>query len=104
MPSYEEDLSEFTKRNAQVLGISCDLKFSNEAWAKSMGTLSYPLLSDFYPHGKTALDYGVLRGDGLTERAIFVIDKGGIVRYIDIHDIAEQPPTDAIMAALDKLK
>jgi alkyl hydroperoxide reductase subunit AhpC len=104
MPSYEEDLSEFTKRNAQVVGISCDNQHSNEAWAKSMGTLSYPLLSDFWPHGKVSVDYGVLRPSGMSERAIFVVDKSGIVRYIDIHDIGEQPPTDKIIAALDKLR
>ena len=105
MPSYEEDYSEFERRDAQVLGISVDNVPTNEAWAKSMGGLSYPLLSDFFPHGHVSLQYGVLRGDkGLSERAIFVIDKAGIVRYMDIHDIAEQPPTDKIMEALDKLK
>jgi peroxiredoxin len=105
MPSYEEDLSEFERRNAQVLGISTDQVFTNEAWAKSMGGLSYPLLSDHWPHGQVSSMYGVLRGDaGHCERAIFVIDKQGKVAYVDIHDIGEQPPTDKIMQALDKLK
>ena len=105
MPSYEEDLSEFERRDAQVLGISTDQVFTNEAWAKSMGGLSYPLLSDHWPHGFVAALYGVLRGEsGICERAIFVIDKQGKVAYVDVHDIAEQPPTDKIMAALDKLK
>lgn len=104
MPSYEEDLSEFERRNAQVLGISVDMVFSNDAWAKSMGGLSYPLLSDNWPYGYVATQYGVMRGSGTTERAIFVIDKQGVIRYIDIHDIGEQPPTDAIMKALDGLK
>ena len=105
MPSYEEDLSEFERRNAQVLGISTDQVHTNEAWAKSMGGLSYPLLSDHWPHGQAAAMYGVLRGEnGICERAIFVVDKQGKIAYIDIHDIAEQPPTDKIMAALDKLK
>ncbi len=105
MPSYEEDLSEFERRNAQVLGISTDQVPTNEAWAKSMGGLSYPLLSDHWPHGRVAAHYGVLRGEsGICERAIFVIDKQGKVAYIDIHDISEQPPTDKIMAALDKLR
>ena len=104
MPSYEEDLSEFERRNAQVLGISVDMVFSNDAWAKSMGGLSYPLLSDNWPYGYAATQYGVMRGSGTTERAIFVIDKQGVIRYIDIHDIGEQPPTDAIMKALDGLK
>jgi peroxiredoxin len=106
MPSYEEDLSEFERRNAQVLGISTDQVFSNEAWAKSFGGggLSYPLLSDNWPYGHVATKYGVMRGSGTVERAIFVVDKQGIIRYIDIHDINEQPPTDKIMEALDKLK
>ena len=105
MPSYEEDLSEFERRNAQVLGISTDQVPTNEAWAKSMGGLSYPLLSDHWPHGHVASLYGVLRGDsGICERAIFVVDKQGKIAYIDIHAISEQPPTDKIMAALDKLK
>ena len=105
MPSYEEDLSEFERRDAQVLGISTDQVFTNEAWAKSMGGLSYPLLSDHWPHGFVAALYGVLRGEsGICERAIFVVDKQGKVAYVDVHDIGEQPPTDKIMAALDKLK
>src|SRR3954463_15764258 len=105
MPSYEEDLSEFERRNAQVLGISTDQVFSNEAWAKSMGGLSYPLLSDFWPFGHVSAQYGVLRGEsGQSERAIFVIDKQGKVAYVDIHDINEQPPTDAIIRALDRLR
>jgi alkyl hydroperoxide reductase subunit AhpC len=104
MPSYEEDLSEFERRNAQVLGISVDQVFSNEAWAKSMGGLSYPLLSDNWPYGFVATQYGVLRGEGRTERAIFVVDKTGVIRYVDVHAITEQPPTDKIMEALDKLR
>jgi len=104
MPSYEEDLSEFERRNAQVLGISVDQVFSNEAWAKSMGGLSYPLLSYNWPYGFVATQYGVMRGEGRTERAIFVVDKTGIIRYVDVHAITEQPPTDKIMEALDKMR
>lgn len=104
MPSYEEDLSEFERRDAQVLGISTDNVFSNDAWAKSMGGLSYPLLSDFWPHGAVCVKYGILREGGIAERAIFAVDKQGIVRYVDVHDINEMPPTDRLMAALDKMK
>jgi peroxiredoxin len=104
MPSYEEDLSEFERRNTQVLGISTDQVHSQEAWAKSMGGLSYPLLADNWPYGYVASLFGVLRGDGLAERAIFVVDKQGKVAYVDVHDIGEQPPTDKVMAALDKLR
>jgi peroxiredoxin len=105
MPSYEEDLSAFERRNAQVLGISTDQIASNEAWAKSMGGLSYPLLSDHYPHGQVAALYGVLRGDnGLCQRSIFVVDKEGKVAYVDIRAQGEQPPSDGILAALDRLQ
>ena len=65
--------------------------------------LSAPLRSLAARSGRG--DYGVLRGEsGICERAIFVVDKQGKIAYIDIHDIGEQPPTDKIMAALDKLK
>src|SRR5215475_7622406 len=103
MPSYEEDLSEFERRNAQVLGISTDNVFSNEAWAKSLGGLSYPLLSDFWPHGKTCVDYGILHPSGVAARTIFVVDREGIIRYIDIRTFGEVPPTDKILEALDRL-
>jgi peroxiredoxin len=105
MPSYEEDLSEFERRDAQVLGISTDQVPTSEAWAKSMGGLSYPLLSDHWPHGWACSQYSVLRGDtGQAERAIFVVDKQGRIAYVDVHDTHEQPPTDAFMAALDRLR
>jgi peroxiredoxin len=103
MPSYEEDLSEFESLNAQVLGISVDNVPCNEAWAKSMGGLSYPLLSDFFPHGLVSLKYNSLRDNGISERSIFVVDKQGKIAYIDIHNITEQPPTDRIFEALRKL-
>src|SRR5438445_13447678 len=96
MPQYSAKLAEFTRRNAQVLGISTDSVYTNEAWAKSLGGLSYPLLSDFWPHGKTTVDYGILRNSGESERAIFVIDAGGVIRYIDIHDLESVPPLSEI--------
>ena len=104
MPSYEEDLSEFARRNAQVLGISVDNVPSNEAWAKSMGGLSYPLLSDFWPHGFVSHRYNSLRDSGVSERSIFVVDREGRIAYLDIHDIDEMPPTDPILDALDRLR
>jgi len=65
-----------------------------KAWADSLGGIHYPLLSDFWPHGKISETYGVLRPqEGRSERAIFVIDKQGIIRHIDIHDIDLQRTT-----------
>jgi glutaredoxin len=61
-------------------------------------------LSDFYPHGQTANVYGVLRPEGYSERAIFVIDKRGIVRYVDIHDIDQQPNNEVLFEILEEIE
>ncbi len=84
----------------QVLGLSVDSVPCLKAWADSLGGITYPLLSDFFPHGAVAKKYGVLRKEGKSERAIFVIDKLGIIRYIDIHDIDLQPDNDELMRVL----
>jgi glutaredoxin len=75
------------------------------AWADSLGGISYPLLSDFWPHGEVAECYGVLRpNDGFTERAIFVIDGAGIIRYIDIHAIDDQPDNEEVRKILREIE
>jgi alkyl hydroperoxide reductase subunit AhpC len=86
------------------VGISIDHIPVIKAWVKSMGGISYPLLSDFWPHGLTALKYGVLRAEGFTERAIFIIDKQGKIRYIDIHVIGEQPKNPVVFDELKKIQ
>lgn len=103
MPAFNEKLSEFVRRDAQVLGISVDSVASNTAWKDSLGGLEYPLLSDFWPHGEVAKRYGVLRKDGYAERAVFVIDKSGVIQYIDIHNIAEPPEPQEVLKALDAI-
>jgi glutaredoxin len=80
--------------NTQVLGISVDHIPCLQAWAESMGGINYPLLSDFWPHGEVASKYGVLRPEGYSERAIFILDKEGIIQHIDIHDINQQPSNE----------
>src|SRR5499426_2590122 len=104
MPAYEEDLSEFGRYDTHVMGISIDHGPVHKAWAKSLGGISYPLLSDFWPHGQTALKYGVLRAEGFTERAIFIVDKKGIIRYIDIHPIGDQPKNTVLFEELKKIE
>ena len=93
----------FVGLNAQVLGISVDSVPCLQAWAESLGGISYPLLSDFWPHGAVAERYGVLRPEGYSERAIFVIDKNGIIQYIDIHDIDDQPSNEVLLDEIRKL-
>lgn len=75
-----------------------------KAWADSLGGITYPLLSDFYPHGEVAEIYGVLRPEGYSERALFVIDKKGIIRYIDVHDIDQQPDNEVLFSVLAELE
>lgn len=71
-----------------------------KAWAASLGGIDYPLLSDFWPHGDVAQKYGVLRNEGITERAIFVVDRQGMIQYIDIHAISDQPDNDILRDAI----
>ncbi len=105
MPSYEADWSEFERYDAQVLGISVDSIPSHVAFAKSLGGITnYPLLADFHPKGEVSKKYGVWKEDkGICERSIFIIDKKGIVRYIDVHDIGEQPDNVQILDVLREL-
>lgn len=74
-----------------------------QAWAKSLGGIDYPLLSDFWPHGAVSTAYGVLRPDGFTERAIFIVDREGIIRYVDVHDIGQQPSNADLLEALRQI-
>jgi alkyl hydroperoxide reductase subunit AhpC len=103
MPAYERDLDRFRAHDAQVVGVSVDSPFANAAWAQQLGGISYPLLSDYYPHGAVAERYGILREGGSSERAIFIVDKDGIVRYIDVHELREQPDEAVLFEELEKL-
>jgi len=104
MPAYEADLERFEGYNAQVLGISVDSVPCNTAWAKSLGGLTYDLLSDFEPKGEVARLFGAYRqNDGISERAIFIVDKEGKLVFKDIHDISDQPDNEELFEVLRKL-
>ena len=104
MPAYEADLDRFREYDAQVLGISVDSVPCNVAWAKSLGGLSYDLLSDFHPKGEVAKAYGAYRAnDGISERALFIVDKEGKLAFVDIHNIADQPDNEELFEVLRKL-
>jgi peroxiredoxin (alkyl hydroperoxide reductase subunit C) len=103
-PGYNIARDLFEENDAVLLGISVDNLPTLFSWTNQMGELWFPVLSDFWPHGKAAKSYGVLRSDGTTERALFVIDKKGIIRYIDVHDINHRPPLEALIGELEKLK
>ncbi len=99
---YEQEHEEFTSRGIQLLGISVDSIYSHGAWAAVRG-IHYPLLSDFQPRGETARAYNVWRTpDGHSERAIFLIDAGGIIRWTHVSErLKELPDFDQLLAALD---
>ena len=87
------------------MGISCDTVFTLKKWAEDLGGVKYPLCSDFWPHGQVSLAYGVFNEEiGRPERAIIVVDAGGIVRYIDVHQLREVPDDEEIAQELTKLE
>lgn len=102
-PGYNIAEDIFKDHDALLLGITVDNVPTLHAWTQQMGDLWFPVLSDFWPHGAVAAKYGVLRPEGVSERALFVIDKRGIIRYIDVHDINKMPRLDDLVAALEKL-
>jgi peroxiredoxin len=103
-PGYNLLKDIFDQHDAILFGITVDNIPTLYAWTRPMGNLWFPVLSDFWPHGKVAKKYGVLRSNGVSERALFVIDKKGIIRYIDVHDINKRPPLEDLVSELEKLK
>ncbi len=103
-PGYNIVQDVFEKNDAVILGITVDNIPTLHAWTLQMGKLWFPVLSDFWPHGAVAQQYGVLRTDGTAERAIFIIDKQGVIRYIDVHDINQRPPLEGIIQELEKIR
>ena len=93
----------FDENDAVLLGITVDNIPTLHAWTKQMGKLWFPVLSDFWPHGAVATKYGVLRSDGVSERALFFIDKKGIIQDIQVSDINKRPDLAYCATALEKM-
>jgi peroxiredoxin len=103
MALYNEILSEFHKFGAELLGISVDGTWCHEAFAKDRH-LHFPLLADFEPKGAVAKTYGAYRTeDGVCERALFVIDKNGVIAWSYCSPVAVNPGADGILEALENL-
>jgi peroxiredoxin len=100
---YTELQEEFQRFHAQVLGISVDGPWCHAAF-KDARKYSIPLLADFEPKGAVARSYGVYAEQGgTTERALFVIDGSGIVRWSHVSPMSVNPGADGILAALESL-
>jgi peroxiredoxin (alkyl hydroperoxide reductase subunit C) len=100
LPGIQANLPHFRELNAQVLGISVDSRHSHKAFAEHLG-LEFPLLSDY--DKKVCQAYGVLRQNGSAERALFIVDKVGVIRYSHVHPIGEAPDNKPVLDALRKL-
>jgi len=98
-------MADFERYDAQVVGISVDSIPSHVAFAKSIGGIErYPLLADFHPKGEVSKKYGVwIEESGHCERAIVLVDKQGVVRYIDVHNIGEAPENAQLLDVLREL-
>lgn len=100
---YNELLPEFEKFNAKLIGISTDGVWCHQAYREAR-RLHFPLVSDFYPHGETAKRYEVYREqDGVNERALFVLDKDGVIRWRHISPLGINPGAHGILSALEAI-
>src|SRR5687768_5734166 len=104
MSGYESDVKRFESSETAVYGVSIDPQPSKTAWARALGITSIDLLSDNYPYGDVARIYGVFREqDGISDRAVFVIDKTGTIVWSRVYEIPEQPANQELFDALATL-
>ena len=103
MALYNEILPEFRKYGAELLGISVDGVWCHTAVAKDR-KLHVPLLADFEPKGAVARLYGSYRQEGIAERALFVVDKEGMIRWSYCSPVGVNPGADGILQALEELE
>jgi peroxiredoxin (alkyl hydroperoxide reductase subunit C) len=100
LPGLQQNLAEFEKLNTEVLGISVDSKHSSTAFAEHLH-LDFPLISDF--NKETTRAYGELREGGFAERALFIIDKAGVIVYSHVNAIGEVPDQAPLFEVLRNL-
>jgi len=103
MSLYNEILPEFQKYGAELVGVSVDGSWCHDAFAKDRH-LHFPLASDFEPKGLVARAYGAYRAeDGVCERALFVLDRDGVIAWSYCSPVAVNPGADGILQALERL-
>jgi len=103
-PGYNIAKPLFDSYDTVLLGISVDSLATLHSWTQVMGDLWFEVLSDFWPHGGVADSFGLLRSDGMAERAIIIIDKKGIIRFIHVSDINVRPDLGMIIRELQAIK
>ena len=105
MTNYQSELPAFDAADTAVLGVSVDAQPAKSAWATTLGPVDFDLLSDFHPQGGVASKYGVFRdNDGISERAVFLVDKQGKIAWAKTYDIPEQPAIADLLSAVGAIK
>lgn len=98
---FNECLPEFQRYDAQVVGISVDGVWCHKAYAKARN-LAFPLVADFEPKGEVSRKYGAYRAqDGFSERALFVLDADGVIRWSYLSEVGKNPGADGVLTALE---
>ena len=101
-PGYNIVRDIFEDNETALIGVSVDNLPTLFAWTREMGGLWFPVASDFGPHGGLAKKLGILRSDGTAERALILVDKCGIIRFLDVHDINVRPDLGPLIEAMKK--
>ena len=97
-------MKQFEEKGAQLIGLSADPRAGLRAWSQSLGGISHPLLTDFWPHGETLRAYGVLNEEsGSARRSLMIIDLQGVVRHTELHQ-GTLPDVKETLAKLDELQ
>ena len=110
MASLRRLQPQFEALDAQVVGISTDSPYSHIGWQEhQVGELGFPLLCDFYPHGRVAELYGVLRTEpmplpGINQRTVFVVSKAGTIVFAKQYALSDQPDPYEVLACLEQLQ
>ena len=109
MPAFDSNLEKFAALDAQVLDISTDSIYSHLAWQKhDIGTMHFPMCSDFYPHARVTQAFDVLRDGpplpGISERAVFIVDKSGRIVFVRVYALDQTPDNGELLAALKRLQ
>jgi peroxiredoxin len=103
IPGFEHELNRFEELDTQPLAISVDSVPCHQAWQKTMGGITYPLLADNAPHGAVSKAYGVLIDESFADRVIFIIDKEGIIKYINEVGMSNLPNNEEVFHLLESL-
>jgi alkyl hydroperoxide reductase subunit AhpC len=109
LPAFDSNLEKFAALDVQVLDISTDSIYSHLAWQKhDIGTMHFPMCSDFYPHAQVTQAFGVFREGpplpGISERSVFIVDKSGRIVFAKVYPLDRTPAIGELLEALKGLQ